>query len=137
MDELAKQNHTYHLSTEELKRYQGQWYLTLNKSGKNAPMRLRPDFRAAVPLKNRLQSRIRRRSCRTHFSSTISEMALFLERFLVELGHVQKLVEVNSFFFVCCSWFRLQLIAIYCNRRGVWTDTPHTSLFLLHSAHTE
>ena len=38
MDELAKQDHTYHLSEEELKRYQGQWYLTLNKSGKNAPM---------------------------------------------------------------------------------------------------
>ena len=54
IDELAKQNHTYHLSTEEFKRYQGQWYLTLNKSGKNGPMRLRPDFRAAVSLKNRL-----------------------------------------------------------------------------------
>ena len=34
MDELAKENHTYHLSTEKFKRYQGQWYLTLNKSGK-------------------------------------------------------------------------------------------------------
>ena len=54
MDELAKQDHTYHLSKEEFKRNQGQWYLTLNKSGKNAPMRLRPDFRAAVSLKNRL-----------------------------------------------------------------------------------
>ena len=54
MDELAKQNHTYHLSTEEFKRYQGQWYLTVNKSGKNAPMRLRSDFRAAVSLNNRL-----------------------------------------------------------------------------------
>ena len=53
MDELAKQNHTYHLSTEEFKRYQGQWYLTLNKSGKNAPMRIRPDLRAAVSLTNR------------------------------------------------------------------------------------
>ena len=52
MDELAKQNHTYRLSTEDFKRYQGQLYL--NKSGKNAPMRLRPDFRAAVSLKNRL-----------------------------------------------------------------------------------
>ena len=54
MDELGKQNQPYHLSTEEFKRYQGQWYLTLNKWGKNAPMRLRPDFRAAVSLKNRL-----------------------------------------------------------------------------------
>ena len=54
MDELAKQNHTYHLSKEEFKRYKGQWYLTLHKSGKNAPMRLRQDFRAAISLKNRL-----------------------------------------------------------------------------------
>ena len=53
MDELAKQDHTYRLSKEEFKKYQGQWYLALNKSGKNAPMRLRPDFRAAVSLKNR------------------------------------------------------------------------------------
>ena len=48
MDELTKQNQTYRLSTEEFKRYQRQWYLTMNKSGKNVPMRLRPDFRAAV-----------------------------------------------------------------------------------------
>ena len=40
MDELAKQDHTYHLSTEEFKRYQGQWYLTLNKSGKNEKQHL-------------------------------------------------------------------------------------------------
>ena len=37
-----------------LKRYQGQWYLTLNKSGENGLMRHRPDFRAAVFLTNRL-----------------------------------------------------------------------------------
>ena len=54
MDELAKQDHTYHLSTKEFKRYQGQRYLTKNKSGRNAHMRLRPDFRAAVSLNNRL-----------------------------------------------------------------------------------
>ena len=28
MDELAKRDHTYRLSKEEFKRYQGQWYLT-------------------------------------------------------------------------------------------------------------
>ena len=54
MDELAQQDHTYRLSKEEFKRYQGQWYLTLNKLGKNAPMRLQSDFRAAVSLKKRL-----------------------------------------------------------------------------------
>ena len=54
MDELAKQDHTYRLFKEEFKRYQGQWYFTLNKSGKNALMRLWPDFQVAVSLKNRL-----------------------------------------------------------------------------------
>ena len=54
MDKLAKENHTYRLSKEEFQRYQGQKYLTLNKSGKNSPMRLRSDFRAAVSNKNRL-----------------------------------------------------------------------------------
>ena len=78
MDELAQQDHTYHLSKEEFKRYQGQWYLTLNKSGKNAPTRLQPDFRAAVSLKKPSPSWIRWRSRRTHFSSTISEMARWM-----------------------------------------------------------
>ena len=55
MDELAKEDHTYHLTPEEQRRYQGQWYLTLNKAGKNGPMKLRSDFRAAVSIKNRLQ----------------------------------------------------------------------------------
>ena len=54
IDELAQQDHTYRLSKKEFKRYQGQWYLTLNKSGKNAPMPHREDFRAAVSIKNRL-----------------------------------------------------------------------------------
>ena len=30
VDELAEPNHTYHLSAGEFKRYQGQWFLTLN-----------------------------------------------------------------------------------------------------------
>ena len=54
LDELAKEDHTYHLSPEEFRRYQGHWYLTLNKSGKNGPMKLRSSFRAAVSVKNRL-----------------------------------------------------------------------------------
>ena len=53
MDELAKEDHTYRLTPEEKKRYQGQWYLTLNKAGKNGPMKLRSGFKAAVLMKNR------------------------------------------------------------------------------------
>ena len=48
MDELAKEDHTYRLTPEEKKRYQGQWYLTLKKAGKNWPKSLRSD------IKNRL-----------------------------------------------------------------------------------
>ena len=55
MVRLAQEDHSHRLSKEEPKRYQGQWHLTLNKSGKNAPMRLRSDFRAAVTIKIRLQ----------------------------------------------------------------------------------
>ena len=54
MDKLAQEDHSIRLSKEEFKIFQGQWYLTLNNSGKNAPMRLRSDFRAAVTIKNRL-----------------------------------------------------------------------------------
>ena len=39
-DELAQEDHTYRLTPEEKKRYQGQWYLTLNKAGKNGPTEL-------------------------------------------------------------------------------------------------
>ena len=53
-DELAKEDHTYLLTPEEKKRYQGQWYLTLNKADKNGPMKLRSDYRAAVLMENRL-----------------------------------------------------------------------------------
>ena len=48
MDKLAQEDHSYHVSREEYLRFQKHWYLTLNKSGTNAPMRLRSDFRAAV-----------------------------------------------------------------------------------------
>ena len=52
MDKFAQDGHSYRLSCEEYERYQKHWYLTLNKSGKNAPMRLRSDFRKAVTIMN-------------------------------------------------------------------------------------
>ena len=53
-DEHAKEDHTYKLTPEEKRRYKGQMYLTLNKAGKNGPMKLRSDYRAAVTMKNLL-----------------------------------------------------------------------------------
>ena len=54
MDKLAQEDHSYRLARDEFQRNHKQRYLTLNKPGKNAPMRLRSDFRAAVTIKNRL-----------------------------------------------------------------------------------
>ena len=49
-------NKTIHikLTPEEKRRYKGQRSLTLNKAGKNRPLKLRSEFRAAVSMKNRL-----------------------------------------------------------------------------------
>ena len=54
MDKLAQEDHSYRLSREGYLRYQKHWFLTLNKSGKNTPKRLRSDVRAAVTIMNRL-----------------------------------------------------------------------------------
>ena len=53
-DELAKEDHKNKLTPVERRRYKGQWYLTLNKEGKNGPMQLRSDYRAAALMQNRL-----------------------------------------------------------------------------------
>ena len=49
---LAQENHSYCPSSEEFERYRKNWYIPLNKSGRNAPMKLRSDFRTAVTLMN-------------------------------------------------------------------------------------
>ena len=51
---LQKKTHTYKLTPEEKKIFKGQWYLIKKIEGKNGPMKLRSDFRAAVLMKNRL-----------------------------------------------------------------------------------
>ena len=54
MDKLAQGDHSYCPSSEEYERCRKNWYISLNKSGKNAPMRLRSDLRTAVTIMNRL-----------------------------------------------------------------------------------
>ena len=133
MDELAKQDHTYRLSTEEFKRYQGQWYLTLNKSGKNERMRLRPDFRAAVSLKKTVFIVNQVRKLQNPFlqrnigDGILPQATLGVTRLTVVGGAPSNKCFKRPLF--CCSWFRLQTMAIHCNRRVVYTDTPHTSFF--------
>ena len=47
MDELAQKEFTYRPSTEEFERHKKNWYISLNTSGRNAPMKLRSDFSEA------------------------------------------------------------------------------------------
>ena len=54
MDKLAQEDHSYCPSSEEYERSRKNWYISLNKSGRNAPMELRSDFRTAVTIMNRL-----------------------------------------------------------------------------------
>ena len=54
MDKLAQEDHSYCPYSEEYERCQKNWYISLNKSGKNAPMKLRSDFRTSVTIMNRL-----------------------------------------------------------------------------------
>ena len=120
MDKMAQENHSYNLSSEEYSRYHKHWYLTLHNSVKNAPMRLRSDFRTAVTIMNRPPPRIRRRTCRTNSFSTVPKVAFvfFFQFFMVEFG--QKLVELMRIIFqFVVVGFVYQLIAICCNRRGV------------------
>ena len=44
MDKLAQKNHSYCPSSEEYERHKKNWYMSLTKSGRNAPMKLRSDF---------------------------------------------------------------------------------------------
>ena len=44
MDELAQKDFTYRTSTEVFERYKKNLYISLNTSGRNAPMKLRSDF---------------------------------------------------------------------------------------------
>ena len=50
MDKLAQEDHSYCPSLEEYERYKKNWYISLNKSGRNAPMKLRSE---AVTIMNR------------------------------------------------------------------------------------
>ena len=54
MDELAQKEFTYRPAPEEYERYKKTWSISLNTSGRNAPMKLRSDFSEALTKMHRL-----------------------------------------------------------------------------------
>ena len=54
MDKDAQQNFTYRMSSDEYFRYKKNWWISLNTSGRNEPMKLRSDFSEALTMLHRL-----------------------------------------------------------------------------------
>ena len=49
MDELANEDHTHHLTPEEIRGYRANWWIRSNKVGSDTmPIRHRPDFKQAL-----------------------------------------------------------------------------------------
>ena len=127
MDKLAQEDHSYRPSSEEYERYKKNGYLTLNKSGKNAPMRLRSDFRNAVTIMNRVHRESGeerpepipfQQYQRWHPSSSSSSW----------WNWDKKLVELMRFFlFVVVGSFTADSNLL--QPTGGVNSTPHTSTF--------
>ena len=54
MEKLAQEDYSYCPSSKAFERYRKNWYISVNKSGRNAPMKLRSDFREALTDMHRL-----------------------------------------------------------------------------------
>ena len=97
MVKLAQEDQSYRLSREEYLRYQK----TLASHMKQIGQECTDATSIRLPSRSHNQEppppRIRRRTCRTCYFSTVSKIApFFLKFFMVELGHVHKLVELMS-----------------------------------------
>ena len=53
-DDLAEQDFTYRMTESEYFRYKQNWWISLNKSGDQGPLRKRSDFNQALSTLNRL-----------------------------------------------------------------------------------
>ena len=110
-DELAKEDHTYKLTPEEKKRYQGQWYLTSEQSRQKMGLwNFDLIFRAAVLMKKPSTPGVRRTSWRASPSRSTKTMAFIFK--LIVVG--QSLNGIGSGlikFLNCSNLFLLQLVS--------------------------
>ena len=121
MDELAQQDHTYRLSEEE-------WYLTLIQSGKKCDFDQIFELQSlskTVFIVNQVKKLQNKYLHNNTGDGTLSQAILGGTRPKVGGAHDFFFFSRGHFIFL----FRLQSKAIHCNRRGVHTDSPHTSLF--------
>ena len=146
-DAFADEDHTHHLTPQEYYHYKSNWWLTSNKTGSNTvPVEHRPDFKQALSTLQQLKQKeealqtstnSRRNQQWVQSSSSSSSwwswqgscsyeshdgdepstdrtVWLVIQVFGTIL---QGMIFLNSF--TLLQMDRLQLTAVYCNRRGV------------------
>ena len=85
MDEVAKKDFTHHLSSAEFERYKKTWSISLNTSGRNAPMKLRSDFSEALTKMHRHHRESGEERLATDSFLAVSEMASVV--FFIQHNH--------------------------------------------------
>ena len=142
MDALADEDHTHHLTPQEYYYYKSNWWLRSNKTGSNTvPVEHRPDFKQALStlqqLKQKEEEARRNQWAQSSSSSWWSWQGSWWTPYSYESHHgdepstdwtnrlviqvfgtsLQGMIFLNSL--ILLQMYRLQLTAVYCNRRGV------------------
>ena len=81
-DVLAEQDHTYRMSESEYFHYKQNWWISLNKSGDQGPLRKRSDFNQALSTLKPFTPRIWRTTTQTAALLEVPETAPIIEFFL-------------------------------------------------------
>ena len=92
MDEDTQKDFTYRMSSDEYFGFKKNWWISLNTSGRNEPMKLRLDFSEALTKLHRLH----RESGEERLASVvffIQHIMVAVERFLVELIKIHKKIK--------------------------------------------
>ena len=87
MDEVAQKDFTYRMSSDEYLRYKKNLWISLDTSGRNAPMKLRSDFSETLTKLHRLHRESgEERPAPIPFFLAVSEMAsvvFFIQHIMV------------------------------------------------------
>ena len=140
---LADEDHTHLLTPQEHYYYKGNWLLRSNKTGsKTVPVERRPDFKQALSTLQQLKQKKEFKEIKNGHRVLLLlhggvgkvlgglliplKVTMEMNQVLIEQGGLlykyletilQGMIFLNSFTLVQMD--RLQLTAVYCNRRGV------------------
>ena len=144
MDALADEDHTHHLTSQEYYHYKSNLWLRSNKTGSNTvPVERRPDFKQAFSTLQQLKQKEEEAQRNQQWHRVLllphggdgkvlgglfipMKVTMEINQVLIEQGDLlhkywetilQGMTFLNSF--TLLQMDRLQLTAVYCNRRGV------------------